>query len=304
MPHIALPAKERACPVCHNRDYVHFADEHIDHTRLNDFAYASRKDPEFMCLRLVRCLHCDLVYAPNPPSGEILHAAYAQASFDSAPEAQAAAQTYARALQPHVARLHCRRAAVDVGAGSGPLLPLLSAQGFAPVVGIEPSRAAINAAPPNVRDMLREGMFGPEVVADLQPSLVCSFMTLEHLSDPGDFVRMAWDLLEPGGMLAVVVHNWRGPLNRLLGRRSPIIDVEHLQLFSPRSVVALLHGAGFDDVTQFPIRNTYSLRYWLRLSPMPARWKQGITRALSRAKLADIPISLSVGNLMAIGTKP
>lgn len=295
---------ERACPACAASRYAAFADERIDPARLGDFSYASRKNPEFMCLRLVRCLECDLVYAPTPPAGETLHTAYAEASYDSAPEALAAAHTYAHALQPFVARLGLRRAAVDVGAGSGPLLPLLGALGFAPVVGVEPSRAAIEAAPAAVRPMLRQGMFAPALISDLHPSLICSFMTLEHLAEPGDFVRTAWRLLEPGGMLAVVVHDWRAPLNRLLGRRSPIIDVEHLQLFSPRSIKALLTSAGFEAVSHRPLCNTYPLRYWLRLTPLPARFKHGLVAALVRIGLADKPVSLRVGNLLAVGYKP
>lgn len=299
-----IPTLERACPVCGEHRYTRFADEHIDPVKLGDFSYASRKSPEFMCWRLVRCLNCDLVYAPIPPAFETLHAAYAEASFDSAPEAMFAAHTYARALRPFVERLRERHAAVDVGAGSGPLLPLLLEQGFAPVVGIEPSRAAIDAAPPDVRLMLREGMFAPELLADLRPSMICSFMTLEHLADPSQFVRTAWDLLEPNGMLAVVVHDWSALLNRLLGLRSPIIDIEHLQLFNPKSIAKLLTSNGFEGVTQCAILNTYPLRYWLRLTPLPDLIKRGTAKALALAGLADKSMSIGVGNLLAVGYKP
>ncbi|MBM3618988.1 MAG: class I SAM-dependent methyltransferase, partial [Alphaproteobacteria bacterium] len=138
---------ERSCPVCNSREYAPFADERIDHAKLDDFAYASRKQPEFMCLRLVRCLSCDLVYAPEPTAVEKLHESYSHAAFDSSQEAIAAARSYAKALKPYIGRIPHRHAAVDVGAGSGPLLPLLSDEGFSPVIGIEPSRAAIDAAP-------------------------------------------------------------------------------------------------------------------------------------------------------------
>lgn len=52
---------ERSCPACGCSSYVHFAAEHIDMSRISNFTYASRKHPEFMCLRLVRCTKCDLV---------------------------------------------------------------------------------------------------------------------------------------------------------------------------------------------------------------------------------------------------
>lgn len=295
---------ERACPVCHGRSYSRFADERIDQARVGALTYASRKPPEFMCLRLVRCHTCDLVYAPTPPAEDFLQEAYGEAAFDSGPEALAAAQTYAAALAAHLPGLAGRHGAVDVGAGSGPLLPFMQEQGFTPVIGIEPSRAAIEAAPPAVRPMLREGMFSPALLEGETLSLITSFMTLEHLPDPGQFVATAHGLLEPGGAIAVVVHDWRAPLNRLLGLRSPIIDVEHLQLFSPRALRELLQRTGFERIALQPIRNAYPLRYWLRLTPLPAGAKGFLLRMLERLGLADRKFAMNVGNMLAVGFKP
>lgn len=295
---------KRSCPVCGATEHTHFADERIDAAQVSDFTYASRKQPEFMCLRLVRCCNCDLVYAPSPPDSSFLSSAYAEAAFDSGDEAQCAAESYARALTPYLSRIPHRRGAVDVGAGSGPLLPWLCDAGFQPVIGIEPSRAAINAAPASVRPLLREGMFAPELLGGVRPSLICSFMTLEHMSDPGAFVRAAYTMLEPGGMIAVVVHNWQGALNRLLGLRSPIIDVEHLQLFSPGAVSTLLKGAGFQSVEVQSISNSYPLRYWLRLTPLPRGLKAAADAMLDRLVLTKLKLPMRVGNLLAVGSKP
>lgn len=303
MQFITQASPERICPVCGSSSQVPFADERIDPRRVSDFTYSSRKLPEFMCLRLVRCPVCDLVYTPTPPANDFLLTAYSEAAYDSGPEALAAARSYANAMTPYLTGLARRNAAVDVGAGSGPLLPLLIESGFSPVIGIEPSRAAIEAAPSAVRPLLRQGMFSPALLADLKSSLICSFMTLE-LADPGAFIGTALELLEPGGMLAVVTHNWRAPLNRLLGLRSPIIDVEHLQLFSPQSMIWVLKKSGLVSINLQSICNTYPLRYWLRLTPVPAKVKVRVTGALDSIGLSDIQISLRAGNMLAIGIKP
>lgn len=294
--------QERTCPVCNATDYTPFAEERIDESKLNDFAYASRKEPEFMCLRLVCCCQCGLVYAPTPPNNDFLSSAYAEADFDSGDEASCAAHSYAKALMPYTKALKLRNAAVDVGAGSGPLLPLLISMGFNPVVGIEPSIAAINAAAESVKPHLREGMFDAALLSDLTPSLICSFMTLEHIENPGKFVQTAYDLLETGGMIAVVVHNRQGLLNRIMGLKSPIIDIEHLQLFNPQSVSVLLKNSGFQEIHVTAISNKYPLKYWLRLTPLPLKIKKMIIKTLGR--FAECKIPMRVGNILAVGLKP
>jgi len=86
-------ATPRSCPVC-GAGPVHatlFLEDSIDPSRLSGFSFASRKVPEFMSHRLVRCGACDLVYADNPPDAEVLANAYHEAAYDSAEEADDAA---------------------------------------------------------------------------------------------------------------------------------------------------------------------------------------------------------------------
>jgi SAM-dependent methyltransferase len=276
----------------------------MDPSQVGTFTYAARKTPEFMCLRLVRCTSCDLVYAPSPPAELFLQKVYADAGYDSNVEAMYAAKTYANLIEKNLENLTGRNAAIDVGTGSGPLLPFLLTKGFHPVIGIEPSTAAIQAAPATLRPLIREGMFTSSMLDGVAASLICSFMTLEHMNNPGDFVADAYKLLEPGGAIAVVVHNWRAPLNRLLGLRSPIIDVEHLQLFCPNALQELLKKAGFIKVKICVIRNNYPVRYWLRLTPLPTSIKNFITTVLDYCKLTDYSLTLNVGNIFAVGMKP
>jgi hypothetical protein len=85
--------------------------------------------------------------------------------------------------------------------------------------------------------------------------------------------------------------------------RSPILDLEHQQLFSPRSVEQLLRRAGLRDVGQRPIRNRYPLRYWARLLPLPGRPQAWLAGALERSRLGARALSLPVGNRLAWGRR-
>ena len=293
----------RTCPVCSIQDCVPFASEKIDLDRLNGSTYSSRKEPEFMRLRLVRCRNCDLVYAPSPPTSQFLSTAYSEADYDSLLEASDAAKTYSQILAHHIKSVPHRFAAIDVGAGSGPLLPWLQQQSFSPVLGIEPSKSAIAAAPLTIQPLLTRGVFSPNLVRHYKISLVCSFMTLEHILNPFDFAQSVYQMLQPGGALALVVHDRSFWLNRMLGKLSPIFDIEHVQLFNRSSLKALLRRSGYEEIRIVRLRNSYPLRYWLRLMPLPHHLKRAILQILVLLRIDGKPCSLDVGNLFAIANR-
>ena len=294
--------KKLCCPICGNTESTLFANEKLDQEKVTEFTYASRKNPEYMCMKLVECTECELVYAQTPPDQGFLSSAYASANYDSDEEAHSAARTYAKYLKKELTGMKIRNLAIDVGAGNGALLPRLQELGFADAIGVEPSRAAIAAAPEIVKRKLIEGMFTKELLSEMHPNLICSFMTLEHITEPKQFLKTAYDILEPNGRVAVVVHNRDGKLNKFLGLKSPIIDIEHLQLFNPVSAVKLLESAGFKSVKVTRLINTYSVKYWLRLCPA-GQIKQSLQKLLHILYLDRIEISIPVGNIFVVGIK-
>ena len=300
-----VPELARSCPVCGNGDESRiFAEARYDLARLDAHAFASRKLPEYMHYRLVLCPTCDLVYASPVPSAEGLARAYDEAAFDSAEEARCAARTYGRLLGPLLGRLPDLGTAIDVGTGDGAFLEELAAAGFETVIGVEPSAAPIAAAKPHVRPWIRHGTFREAEFPAGEATLVTCFQTLEHLPDPAAFARSARRLLKPGGAVLFVGHDYRALPNRLMGRRSPIYDIEHLQLFSRRALGEMLCRTGFTDVDVRPITNRYPLHYWLKLAPLPTALKRRLCTAAKASWPGRLPVSLPVGNLAAVGFRP
>src|SRR5262249_28249691 len=139
--------------------------------------------------------------------------------------------TYARVVRGLLASLPDRAGALDIGAGDGAFLERLLELGFSGVVGLEPSPAARAVASPRVRDSIRELPFEAGMFDEGSFSLVTCLQTIEHLPEPLAVCEEAGRLLKPGGALLVVCHDRRAWSARLLGGRSPIYDIEHLQLF-------------------------------------------------------------------------
>ena len=295
----------RACPVCGATSGRELAAARIDAAALDEYAFASRKFPEYMHHRLVECPTCDAVYANPMFDFGGIEAAYDAAAFDSKQEAEFASRTYAGLVRPLLPRLPSTSAALDIGTGEGSFLEQLLDLGFERVAGYEPSAAPLAAASERVRELIVHDVFAAERAAGSGPyDLIACCMTIEHVPDPAQLCRDAFELLAPGGALMIVCHDRRAPLNRLLGMRSPIIDIEHLQLFSRASARSLLERTGFEGVDVRRITNRYPLHYWLKLAPIPRRLKGALVAGAQRDPLDSLSLSLPVGNLAATGMRP
>jgi len=294
----------RSCPVCGSdgEDRV-FAPASFAPKALDGFAFASRKLPEYMHYRILACRRCDALYCSPVPTREYLETAYRQAAFDASEESRFAASTYARFLPGLGRRLPDRDGALDVGTGDGAFLEQLLAHGFVNVLGIEPSAAPVAQAAPAVKPLIRQCAFRASGLEKARFSLVTCFQTLEHILDPMGFCREAHDLLKDHGAVVLACHNHRALSARLMGLRSPIFDIEHLQLFSPRSIRRVLEGAGFTGIEVHRIANRYPLRYWARMAPLPSAIKAPVLRTLKNGSLGGIALYMPAGNMVAIGYK-
>lgn len=299
--------KKRNCPICNSNDvskvkYV----QNIDESRLDNLAFSSRKTPEFMNLEMVQCPKCSLLYAPRVPNAALLDTAYNSTGYESNEEAIFAANTYAEYLQQNLGLLVDRESALEIGSGNGAFIKHLLNLKFKKIIGIEPSIEAVAAAPDSIKEYLRAEMFKPGNFKENEFSLITIFQTLEHIDEPGQFFTDAYRLLKPGGVLMVVSHNCEHWLMRLLGSKSPIIDIEHLQLFSPESLKYSLQIAGFKLTQISSLKNTYPLHYWVKLLPIPNKIKSSILESMKNGLLASVggkTISANVGNMVAFAKK-
>jgi SAM-dependent methyltransferase len=301
---ISSHLRNRNCPVCGSSDdSLLVYPSRFDEQKLGDFAFASRKFPEFMHLRLLKCQICSVLYASPALSADFLGDAYRDAEYDSNEEANYAAQTYAKILDPLLPTLCNRASALEVGAGNGAFLRHLVKAGFRKVLGIEPSHRAASNAGADVKQLIRLQMFQ---IRDFEPesiSLFCCFQTLEHVENPRSLCSDAFGLLRPNGAIFLVTHDYESLATRILGERSPIFDIEHLQLFSKKSLQYLLESCGFRDVRVENVSNRYPLSYWIKLLPVAPGLKKKIIPVLRSSVVGRLPLKLRVGNIYAVGYK-
>ena len=300
-----MVTKSRKCPVCFdsNKNSIIFQKENIDKKKITSFTYASRKNPEFMCHEMVRCLNCDLVYVTTPPNKLKLSEAYHTADYDSSEEAFDAAETYINHMGDLISKLNLNSKVLEIGSGSGDFLYNLKKKGLTNLTGIEPSISAINCAHSEIKNHLKEGIFQVDHLQEASYDLVCCFMTMEHVYDPREVSESVNKILKKDGSFVIVIHNYRSLVNKILGQKSPIIDIEHMQLFSNQSIRSLLNKTNYQNIYIKKFSNYYSINYWVRLLPLPVSIKNIFIKVLNKFNLGNFKIKINVGNIIVSGRK-
>jgi SAM-dependent methyltransferase len=204
------------------------------------------------------CSICQTIYMSPRPSPEVMaeyyrnseNYAYFATHIFPATEASRAEKIH----KPRLDRILelCDRYGVtrgtllEVGPGFGTFADVATRSGaFSQVLAIEPTpemAAACRARNVKVIEKRVEDAGDDVDKADI----VVSFEVIEHLFEPGRFVKHCGRLLPVGGLLVLTCPNGLGFDIATLGPGSLAVDAEHVNLFNPASVAILLRRHGFD----------------------------------------------------------
>jgi SAM-dependent methyltransferase len=292
-----------ACAICEtfgNSDEVY--PPTFDDASFNDRVFSARRLPDRVHYRMVRCRKCGLVRSDPAADQSALADLYGRSTFDYAAEVPNLRRTYGRYLAR--ARRYCTgKSLLEIGCGNGFMLEEGLAQGYQQVRGVEPSGDAIASASPSVRDRIVRDIMRPGLFEDGEFDTACMFQVFDHLPQPGALLDQIGSVLGPGGVLLCFNHNVESVSARILGERSPIVDIEHCYLYSPATMSALMKQRGFDVLESGAATNTLSLRHFLHLTPAPAALKRGVMGVADGTRIGRAPLRLRLGNLYAIGRK-
>jgi GT2 family glycosyltransferase/tetratricopeptide (TPR) repeat protein/2-polyprenyl-3-methyl-5-hydroxy-6-metoxy-1,4-benzoquinol methylase len=195
-----------------------------------------------------------VVAVPEPVAQEELSTAHS-APPPSESESDARDRHYYEYARPEVLALipATARKVLDIGCGAGRLGEALKARQPAEVVGLEFNEQAAAAA----RERLDQVLVGdveqirPPFSAGAFDVIVCADV-LEHLREPGLFLRRAREWLRPEGQLIASIPNVRHHSvvrALLLGdwtyEPAGLLDRDHLRFFTRREIEKLFARAGF-----------------------------------------------------------
>jgi len=270
--------------------------EKIDSNLINEFTFASRKRPELMHYALFECDNCFTLFTNRDVNIKDLLNKYEKASFDSNQEAKFAAKTYVKLIQKALPNF--KGTVLDVGTGDGAFLTEALNKIANIAVGIEPSVAAIRFNKNPEIEIVQTSF--EEFNTDMKYDLITCFQTIEHLNNPKVFLNKFIEFLNPGGYIVISCHTNNSIINKILGEKSPIFDIEHLQVFSKKGIKFLFQEVGLDIIYANSYWNSYPISYWIKISPIGDKIKDFFQKNKDFLRLN---LKVNVGNYLIIGRK-
>jgi SAM-dependent methyltransferase len=292
------------CPICESLgNAVPVYPSNVDETSFSTEVFSARRLPDRRHYQWVRCKSCTLLRS-DPVLDVDLEKLYVESTFDYSTEIDGLKKTYLKLVSKALKGKSFKKSIFEVGGGNGFFLEAAKDSHFAQVTGVEPSTEAINAARADIKPHMIASMMKDGVLKENSFEVGAMFHTLDHLSDPVTTLNDCLRALEPGGVFVVAIHNERSWSARLMGERSPIIDVEHTHLYTLKSGEALFRKIGFTDVRSGAYNNHYSLAYILHLIPISRTFRKRILESFIGSVLSKIKVVLPLGNMWVAGAKP
>lgn len=297
--------RERPCPLCGADDAVaeissHRRAEHRSLDELKPYWFGIDKERRFFTYHRCRC--CGLLYNREFFDDAQLGALYAAMP----PNMDQVSDDAIVATQRGYFDAIADRAALDgdyleIGPDIGHIARAAAREGsFDRFWLFEPNR--------DVHERLRAASRGypTEIstdMADLSPvpdgsvGLAVMVHVLDHLLDPVAMLGAIRRTLRPGGMLAIVTHDERSALRRLLGARWPAFCLQHPELYNAVTIRLLLDRAGYAGAEVTRSANHFPIDFLAR------QGAQAIgMRALGRLPLPRRAVRLRLGNMLTFAT--
>ncbi len=294
--------KQTICILCGNNDAVReLYPATFSEKDLNRETYSARRLPDRIHYRMVKCAGCGLIFSNPILPAEKIAGLYHESVCTYDTQVEYITTTYVDLFS----KLHVAKNAkiLEVGCGNGFFLKALFDHGIKKVYGVEPGEDMVNNAHISIRKNIKKDIFRKNQFPEKSFDTVCCFHTLDHLADPVLFVKEAYRILKPGGYVLVVVHDTGGLSVKLFGEKSPIFDIEHIYLFSKKTIAMLFEKFGFTTVTAASLVNRYPLSYWVRMAGIPGSVKRLALSVLGKTGIGNINISLAGGNMYYVGRK-
>src|SRR3990167_348501 len=269
----------------------------------NAATFSARRLPDRVHYQMVKCKTCGLVRSSPRLGEEALKILYQKSHVTYESDIRALNLTYGRALIEALPFARRTERLLEIGCGDGFFLLEAKRRGMKEVWGVEPSDQARENADPSIQKNIKPGFYRSGLFEKNFFDVICYFQVIDHLPDPLQALRQSFSELREGGVVLCISHNIGARANKLLGRRSPIIDIEHTYLFDKKTITRIFNKAGFTVRHFAPLGNKHTLRHWVELFPFPRAFKKILLRVLRMLGVSELLVRLTPGNFVVVAQK-
>jgi SAM-dependent methyltransferase len=287
-----------SCPACQSAElkrYLAAPDPGLHHESLGSSRMA------FSPGNVLRCRHCGHGFRENQPSLEQLAFLYREMDV-RVYEAEQGSRSMTAAK--HVKLLNSASSKgklLDVGSASGAFLEEALRAGW-DAQGLEPNaelwrKSVARLGEGRVLNSMLEQAPLPPASFDV----ITLWDVLEHVVDPGSFLKLCAGLTKPGGMVLLKAPDLNSFTAHILRTKWPLLLPEHLGYFTRASLCACAERAGLRPLSFRRSAVTFTAGYFLLRAgqhgiPL-ARWGG---RLIEGSFLGDLRVSLRLGELYVV----
>lgn len=289
------------CPIC--KKGTPYYVKYKANFELESLDFAAKKTTKHMYFRNVKCEGCSLIYSSPIIPFEQIKKFYETAYFLELDQLETMADDYEKLFFKYVPNISHDSRVLEIGCANGHFLKRLKNKAIKNFNGVEPGRKAYSKIDDSIKsyvknDFLNDGLFAHESF-----NVACSFQVFDHILEPNDFLKKVYKYLKPGGYFLQIHHNVNSLLPTLLGSKASTFDIEHIHLWSPKTMKLILEKNGFEVVTIKNIATGYLLGHALERLPIFSLLKKILINFIKWVHLDKVTIRLPIENMLILSKK-
>tara|TARA_B100001093_G_scaffold250033_1_gene239442 strand:- start:558 stop:1442 length:885 start_codon:yes stop_codon:yes gene_type:complete len=213
--------------------------------------------------QIVRCNHCDLIYAYPRDDGNALEEKYKDLPVLEYLEEVESRQLISK-KDAQLVESYCKKGRIlDIGCSAGIFLSQLKPH--FEKFGIEPSVHAAREAQRIVSDgQIYNSLFQETSLEGKSFNVITMWDVIEHLDSPSKVLSQLHNLLADKGYLILVTPNISGLMSRIMGKRWPHLIRGHIYYFSPKTIRIALERAGYEVLSIKGYTRYFKISYILK----------------------------------------
>ena len=297
---------KRTCPLCKQNEtklvpevFSKNPAESLTYTGTKELFVGFRTSQTFFSFS--RCTNCGLLYCPWYFSTEQLDELYSDMPDNLLGEDQS---IISKTHQSYVKQISKKIIKSNVYLEIGPDIGLVTRSVISQikpnkVILIEPNKSVhkelLSNSKSNAEVLLIDSV---DDLGEQSPDLIIGVHVYDHLLNPLEELIKLNFKSATGAKIALVVHNEKSIIRKILGKKWPPFCLQHPQLYNKKTIKQMLELAGWKIISIQPTINWFSLRHFARMGGGLIGFNP---RLFSLIPNIQIPIKL--GNMICIAEK-